>query len=153
MPWQHSSEGAMLVLQFHALTPKILITWSKQNGQSLQHPATSSWISLLMSTGGHSQHDWHHFTHGLNNRAQLGSSDYYVTQHHPRRPCSHHPSPPTPPPSCAPLAICRNRCIERQERSNADTACRNVCGRFSSTSWKLSLCKENTFYSQTKQQH
>lgn len=49
---------------------------------------------------------------------------YYVTQRHPRQALftPQDPSPPTPPPSSAPLAICRNRCIVKRECSSTSTA-------------------------------
>lgn len=87
----------------------------------------------LMSAGGHiSRLGWHHFTHGLNNTAQLGSTDIMQrSSTTPAGPVHTTPSPPTPPPTSAPLAICRQRCIVRQECSSADTTCGDICGGIS----------------------
>lgn len=45
-----------------------------------------------------------HPTSELYTAAQLGLPDY-ITHQHPHRPCSHYPSPPTLPPTNAPLAL------------------------------------------------
>lgn len=137
LPLQHCAGREMLVLLFfHVLFISIclgymLTTYDQSvQCQSVHWPYPNPEYS--------DEHRWTHQSAWLaplhpwaKQHSTAGSIWYYVTQHHPRRPCSHHLSPPTPPPTSALLAICRQRCIVRQECSSTDTTCRNICGEFS----------------------
>lgn len=57
---------------------------------------------------------------------------YYVTQHHPHRPCSHYPSPPTQPPTNASLAMwCRGALYDKSTSVLTQTVLIGNIGRFS----------------------
>ncbi|TNN45815.1 hypothetical protein EYF80_043993 [Liparis tanakae] len=62
---------------------------------------------------------WHRFAQWAEQHGTAGSIRCYVTQHRPRRPRSHYPSTPTPPPTSAPVVICRLRCIVIEECSSS----------------------------------
>lgn len=57
---------------------------------------------------------------------------YYVTQHHPLRPCTHYPSPPTQPPTNASLAIwCRGALYDKSTSVLTQTVLIVNIGRYS----------------------
>lgn len=93
------------------------LPWSWTHSDECRWTHQSAWLAPL--------HPW------AEQHRTAGFIRYYVTQHHPRRPRSHYPSTPTPPPTSAPLVICRLRCIVIEECSSSDTTCGDICGGFS----------------------
>lgn len=132
LPWQHSA-GA--VVSCSAISVRLWSTATTCDPsvpcQSVQWPVPESWTSSDERRWTHQSarlaplHPW------AKQHSTAGFIWHYVTQHHPRRPYSHHPSPPTPPPTSAPLAIYKQRCIVRQECFSTNTTCGDICGGLS----------------------